>query len=159
MKNRSRIVVSLVCCALLSLALATPAPAEEKATREECIAKCKEVVALVEKIGLEAAFAKISVENGSFRWKDSYVVVIEEETGKLLAHALYPQAVGSPIKFATDADGVLIIQEMMKISETKGEGWFSYKYAKPNEQEALPKTAYILRIPGKKMFVSAGYYE
>ncbi|MCP3928974.1 MAG: sodium:calcium antiporter, partial [Bacteroidetes bacterium] len=47
--------------------------AGEKATKKECIAKCKLASQLIKEVGLDDALAKISNKDSGFIWKNSYV--------------------------------------------------------------------------------------
>jgi cytochrome c len=55
--------------------------AEERATREECVAKTKQAAKLIKDVGLEKALEKMNDMKGPFMWKDSYVFCCEDETG------------------------------------------------------------------------------
>jgi signal transduction histidine kinase len=157
--KRSLIIFSVL-AVVLSLLLAAPGATEEKATREECIAKCKEAAKLVQESGLEAALAKMNDRNGAFVWKDSYVACVHIETGKLLAQPMTPNYIGYEVKFLSDSNGKTYMLDMIELAEKDGEGWVSYLYPKPGgDRTPMPKTSYVLKVPGEQVFVLAGYYE
>jgi hypothetical protein len=129
-----------------------------KATKEECVAKCKEAAELIQKTGLDIALKQMNDPNGPFIWKDSYVFCFGEEDFKILAHRV-PRIVGWNTKNYRSADGRLIFQEMVKVANAEGSGWITYDYLRRGEQEARPKTTYFLKVPGTNVIVGAGYYE
>ena len=136
----------------------------ESATKEECIAKCEEAAQLITEKGMDAAFQRLQKKDGKFVWKDSYVYVMDF-TGTHLTHPLRPDSVGKNFLEAKLPDGRYLVKELIEIAKTKGEGWIEYMYPKP-EELAKPKPwklskklAYVYRIPGKELFVSAGVFE
>ncbi|MGA2940376.1 MAG: cache domain-containing protein [Syntrophobacteraceae bacterium] len=147
----------LVCAALLLVFGIGLGNAEEKATKEECTAKCKEAAALIKDIGLEAALAKIQDANGPFVWKDSYVFVIDFD-GKVLAHPVTPNLVGKVMSGLKDVNGKMFVNEYIAVANTPGEGWVDYMWPKPNEKTPSPKTTYVCRVPGLPIMTLAGIY-
>lgn len=125
--------------------------AKEMATADECVAKVKEAAKLIQEIGLEAALKKINDHNGPFIWKDSYILVFDDEKAKMLAFR-DPSIIGKPFINYKDSNGRLIFKEMLDIAKAKGEGWVSYTVS------AKPKKTYVLMVPGEKVVAAAGYY-
>lgn len=157
--KRSLMILSMFAL-VLSLFLATPGATEERATPEECIAKCKEAVKLIKELGLDAAVAQMNDRNGSLVWKDSYVACVNIETGKLLAQPMTPKYIGYDVKFLSDSNGKPYMLEMIELAEKEGEGWVSYLYPRFGpDRTPVPKKSYVLKVPGAQVFVLAGYYE
>lgn len=129
-----------------------------KATKEECVTKCKEAAQLIQKTGLDAALKQMNDPNGPFIWKDSYVFCFRVEDFKILAHRV-PRIIGWNAKNYRSADGRVIFQEMIKVANTEGSGWITYDYLRRGEEKARPKTTYFLKVPGKNVVVGAGYYK
>jgi signal transduction histidine kinase len=132
--------------------------AQEKATKEECVAKCKEAVTLIKQVRLEAALAKIQDSKGPFVWKDTYVYVQDMES-KMLANAAVPSLVGKSSLGMKDANGKMFVNEIIEVAKNSGEGWVQYMWPKPGEKTPSSKMAYILRVPGENAIVCAGIYE
>jgi signal transduction histidine kinase len=139
----------------------------ESATKEECIAKCKEAAQLITEKGLGAAFQELQKKDGKFVWKDSYVFVMDY-TGTHLTHPLRPEVVGKNVIGFKDSNGKFVVKEYIDIAKTKDEGWTEYMYPKPeelakptpfNEKVTSKKLTYIYRVPGKEIFVAAGRFE
>ena len=101
--KRFSVILSVALVVLLVFSFVDSGTAEEKATREECVAKCKEAAKLIKEIGLEAALEKMNDPNGPFMWKDTYVFCFDE-TGKILAHKS-PKIVGFEAKDLKDVNG------------------------------------------------------
>ncbi len=148
----------LVCFGFLFVFCIAISVAQEKATKDECVAKCKEAAALIKEVGIEAALPKLQDSKGPFVWKDSYVFVQDLE-GKMLAHPINPKLVGKSFNGLKDVNGKMFNTEMTETAKNTGEGWVSYMWPKPNETTPSPKSAYILRVPGQDILVGAGIYE
>jgi signal transduction histidine kinase len=149
----------MACVVLVTNALA------ENATKEECVAKVKEAVQLINEKGLDAGIAVINKKDGGFAWKDGYVFVVDFQ-GTTVANALFPDHVGRNQIGLANKDGRMIIQEFIEIAKTKGEGWSEYMWPKPAEMQkpkdqrvSSKKASYVLRVPGQDMFAVAGIHE
>jgi signal transduction histidine kinase len=132
--------------------------AQEKASREECIAKCKEAAALIKEAGVEAALAKIQDAKGPFVWKDSYVYAGDLD-GVSLAHPMSPGMVGHNMRGMKDPTGKMFVTELLEVAKNAGEGWIEYSWEKPDTKKITRKVTYVLRVPGQNMYVAAGIYE
>ncbi|HYA40363.1 MAG TPA: cache domain-containing protein [Syntrophobacteraceae bacterium] len=154
MKRAAAVTTCLVFLFAFSLAVSV---AQEKATKQECVAKCREAVALLKQIGLEAAKAKLQDPNGPFVWKDSYVFV--QNFDELMVVHPNPKLVGKSMKGNKDISGKMFNAEMLQIATTTGEGWVSYMWPKLGDKDPSPKTSFVLRVPGENLFVGAGIYQ
>ena len=159
-----RKVTAIVLVVMTSVVFAAGALAES-ATKEECVAKVKEAVKLINDKGLDAAIAVINKKDGGFAWKDSYVFVVDFQ-GKTVANALFPDHVGRNQMGLANKDGRMIIQEFIEIAKTKGEGWSEYMWPKPEEMQkpkdqriSSKKASFVLRVPGQDIFAVAGMFE
>jgi len=130
----------------------------QSATKDECVAKCKEAAKMVNEKGLDAAIAEINKKDGQFVWKDSYVFLMDLD-GKMLAHPVSPGMIGKDHTGLTDKAGKLFIKEFVDVAKSKGEGWVSYMWPKPGVDTPVKKITYIYRVPGKNLLVGAGIYE
>jgi len=144
-------VFLLVFCVGISLG-------QEKATKEECVAKCKEAVALIKEIGVEASLAKIKDPKGPFVWKDSYVYASSLD-GVNLAHPMAPGLTGRNMRGLKDPNGKMFVVEQEELVKNAGEGWMEYHWEKPGTKQIARKVCYVLRVPGENIYVSAGIYE
>ncbi len=153
-----RTAIGLVCFAFLFVFGLGVAGAQEKATKEECVAKVKEAVALIKQVGFDAAKEKINDPKGPFVWKDSYCFV-QDMDQNMIAHGVNPKLIGKSMKAIKDANGKMFNYEMAQLAASPGDGWVDYVWPKPGEQDPSPKSSYILRVPGENMFVGAGFYQ
>jgi cytochrome c len=135
-----------------------PGAAEERATREECVAKTKKAAKLIEEVGLKTAIEKMNDMKGPFMWKDSYVYCFEDETGKILAHK-NQNIIGFEAKDLRDVNGKPYFREMLHVANTKGEGFVTYMYERIPGGSPEPKISYILKVPGKNIILGAGFFE
>jgi signal transduction histidine kinase len=132
----------------------------QEATKDECVAKCKEAAQLVMDEGLAAAIAKINNPNGPFVWKDSYVFLMDLD-GKMLAHPVMPDLIGKNQLELRDKspDKKLFVQDFIRVAKSPGAGWVDYVWPRPGYKAPAMKRSYIYRVPGKDVFVGAGVYE
>lgn len=139
----------------------------ESATKEECIAKVKAAAQMFNEQGLEAAIAEIKNKEGKFFWKSNYVFVFDLD-GTLVARAVRQEAIGKNfLKWKDYGDPPKQpIKEMVDLAINKGEGWIEYTLPKPEEMKKpqderinSTKLSYIYRVPGKDLFVGAGFFE
>lgn len=129
-----------------------------KASKRECVAKVKDAAKLIKNIGLKPALEKIMDKNGPYIWKDSYVFVMDDDKGKILAHPV-ARFIGFKMKKYRDADGTKPFSTLLETAKTENEGWIKYMYPKPGEKTASLKTVYFLKVPDEKAIVCAGFYK
>ena len=132
--------------------------ADEKATKAECMAKCREAAKQINAIGLDAVLKKISDKEGEFVWKDSYVFCFNDS--KILAHPVN-LIIGMKTATIRDSNGVRYMKEMIDVASAKGEGWVDYMYVnrKSGDPTPKPKTSYVLHVPEENVFLGAGIFE
>lgn len=156
MQRLSIVLVSL----LLGVIFTNVVFAEEKATKEECIAMVKAASKMLEE-NLAAGIKEISNPKGKFVWKDSYVFLMDK-SGKMLAHPFSPHLLkkGSLLN-ETDYNHVKpkkIFEEFIYVAFKNGEGWVDYKWPKPNKKVPENKFTFIHRVGWTDMLVGAGTY-
>jgi len=159
-------VIALVVLASVALAASVMA---QSAVKDECVALCKDAAKFLNEKGIDAAIAEIGNKEGKFVAKNTYVYLMDFK-GNRLAH---PYATPNdpkimPLFEMKDTTGKLFIQEQLEVAKTKGEGWTEYMYPKPEElKKPIPfkekvsskKLSYVYRVPGKDLFVVAGFFE
>lgn len=153
-----RAALVLACFAFLAVFCFGVSVAQERATKEECIAKAKEAAALIKEVGFEAAKVRLQDPNGPFVWKDTYIWV-EDLDGKVLTHPVTPSLVGKTLMAIKDVNGKMFNAELIGVATTAGEGWVSYMWPKPGEKEPSGKISYVYRVPGENLVVVAGIYQ
>jgi signal transduction histidine kinase len=141
----------------------------QSAVKDECVALCRNAAKFLNEKGIDAAIAEIGNKEGKFVTKNTYVYLMDFK-GNRLAH---PYAAPKdpkimPLFEMKDTTGKLFIQEQLEVAKTKGEGWTEYMYPKPEELKkptpykekvSYKKLSYVYRVPGKDLFVVAGFFE
>ena len=154
---RKHPVILLLAMALFIFGAIQVWAAAEAATAKEVKAKCEEAAKLLSEKG-EAALAEFN-EKGKWNWKDSYVFVYDME-GKVLGHPIMPHLRNKSGLGLKDAKGKLIGVDFLAIAKSpKGHGWTQYYWPAPGAQKPTLKVCYILKVPGKNMFVGAGTHN
>jgi len=143
---------------MLTIFFALPISAEERATKEECVAKVNAAVKLIQEEGPDAAFKKIVAQDGPYVWKDSYVFCIGDKVGKNLAYPV-PKFLGFPMKNFRDEEGNQPFVEIIEVANKEGKGWKSYYYSSKKDPKLKLKNNYFAKVPGENVIVIAGYYE
>jgi signal transduction histidine kinase len=155
-----RILSIILGTLFLGVLFSDVALAEERATREECIAMTKAAAKMLE-ADRAAGIKEINNPKGKFVWKDSYVFLMDK-SGKMLAHPFIPQLLKKDNLFKdTDYNHVKpkkIFVEFVEVAFKNGEGWVDYKWPKPNKKVPTDKFTFIHRVGWTDMLVGAGTY-
>ncbi len=145
----------------LGLFLTNDVFAEERSSRDECIAMCKAAAKMLLD-NKELGIAEISNPKGKFVWKDSYVFLMDK-TGRMLAHPFSPQLLKKDsLLNETDYNKVTpkkIFAEFVDVAFKNSEGWVDYKWPKPGKKIPSEKFTFIYRVGWTDMFVGAGTYR
>lgn len=141
----------------------------ESSVKDECVTLCKNAANFINEKGLDAGIAEIANKEGKFVTKNTYVYLMDFK-GNRLAHPYAapkdPQVM--PLFDMKDTTGKLFVQQQIEVAKTKGEGWTDYMYPKPEELKkptpfkekvSSKKSSYVYRVPGKDLFVVAGFFE
>jgi signal transduction histidine kinase len=156
MKKRS-LMVTLV--SLFMFCIMGTGIAAENATKEECMAKCKQAADMVKEKGLEATLAVINEKTGPFVWKDTYIFCIDIEKKANVGHPIKPKLIGKNLMHVKDVNGKLFFAEFINTATGAGSGWITYMWPKPGEKKPSPKATYVYKVPGESVFMAAGIYE
>lgn len=143
--------------ALAAMMLAGAAQAADKPTAEEVKALTLEAAGLLQGRGLEAARRAFHAE-GTYRFGEIYVNVIDGN-GTWLVYPPNPKHEGKSVLNVRDADGKLLVQEIVATARTQGEGWVEYRWLNPVSNRIEPKLSYVKAVPGKDMVVYVGMYR
>jgi len=155
MKNILRwIVLSLCFSAMLPGAIA----AGERGTADEAMAMVHRAIDDINKNGRDKAFADIAdTGNKQFHDRDLYVFVYDMN-GVVLAHGNNPRMVGKNLIDLKDGDGKPIIKGFIDVVQSKGKGWWDYKWPNPMTKAVEEKSAYIEKVGGD-LIVGSGIYK
>ncbi len=160
-KGKMKKLATLLLGMLFGFTLTSVACAEQKATRDECVAMCKAAAKMLME-NKEAGIAEIANPKGKFVWKDSYVFLMNMD-GKMLAHPFMPELTRKgPLFKLTDENRTHpkpIFVEFVDVAKKNGEGWIDYKWPKPGKKIPSNKFTFILRVGYTDMLVGAGTYK
>ena len=133
------------------------ANAEEKATVQEVYDMVVKGAAVVEELG-EDALVEFNKPKGEFAWKDTYVFVLNCETGRIVGHPS-PQGRKLTTKDITcKKTGRQIMQVGCDHWDPNGE-WIEYWWTYPPTGETKRKLSFIIKVPGHPYQVGAGIYN
>ena len=142
--------------------------AQERSTADEALALIKVAQAYVKTNGLEKSIAEFNKLDSPFNAKsdinkkgDLYLFSVDSK-GFQAVHGKNPKIVGKVTLDMKDADGVMLIQELVKtcFSSKDGKGWTSYKWPNPLTKAIEPKQAYVEKVPNVPEFcIGTGIYK
>ena len=144
----------------ISLFFSGSGMAAEKASKDECVEKCKLAAQFVKDVGIEKALKVLNDPKGKFVWKDTYVFAIDAEKRINIAHPVKPALNNKGwVMTVKDVNGRMFFADFVKTANSPGQGWVNYLWPKPGEKEPSPKATYIYRVEGTPYAVGAGVYE
>jgi methyl-accepting chemotaxis protein len=124
--------------------------------RDEAIALVKKAVAHVKATGPRQACRDFEDPAGGFINGDSYVYLIDFN-GVRLASGADPSSTGQNILDLKDVDGRPCIRDIIHIVNTRGKGWYDYKWLHPRTRKIEMKSVYFDSVEG--MIVISGIYK
>lgn len=77
----------------------------------------------------------------------------------MTAHPYKPQIVNTDLGTFNDGHGNYLFFKFAKIALENGAGWTEYWWPKPGEEELSHKRTYVMKVPGKDMYIGCGYYS
>ncbi len=114
----------------------------------------KDAVLEIEKKG-KSAFPEFHDQTGRFMNKDAYIFVIDQK-GTDLVNPGFKNLEGRNIIDVKDARGKLLVREMLKVAEEKGEGWVDYQWPKPGDNVATLKSTYVMKAKNGDQWLLVG---
>lgn len=114
-------------------------------------------VKLCKEKGTETCLKSFNDKNGSFVKGSLYIFAINYN-GITLAHGGNPKVKGMNLLNIKSGDGVLIMQEFIKIAKEKNEGWLDYRWSHPKTKKMTPKTSFVKAI-GNEILIGSGFYK
>ncbi len=134
-------------------------PAQDPAAKKEVESFVKDALAFAKANPKEAFIGEVCRPNGKFSLKGTgrlYLTVYDDK-GKVVAHGKKVAEVGSVQWDAKDQDGVLYIQDRIKLARTKGGGWVEDTKVNPATMQKSIKHVFVAYHDG--MTVCCGVYE
>ncbi len=150
-------IIRFIVAAMCALSLCGAASAADKpATPDEAVAMVKRAVKFLKDNGRDKAFSEFSNPKGSFVDRELYIVVFSM-TGTNLAHGNNSKIIGKDLIDMKDNDGKPIIRNFITIAQTKGSGWFDYKWPNPVTHAIESKSTYLEKF--EDIIVGVGIYK
>jgi len=148
MRMRHILIPALIC-------LVMPLMAQQ----EKAKALVKEAIAFGKKNGKEALLKEVNMTAGRFHVQsgDDMYVFIYDMKGLCMGMGFQSAVIGTNRWNLKDPDGVMIVQELAKIVQTKGSGWLDYKYPNPKTNKLDAKISYVEGLDG--WLVGCGIYK
>lgn len=144
-----------VASVLLLLFMAIPC-SSFAVTKEEVQSFVEEAAAFAKDVGKEAALKEFNDKEGKFFRGELYIFAYDMK-GVNLALAPKPALVGKNLSMMVDANGVKLIQELIKIAKTKGSGWLEWNWENPVTKKVAPKIGYIIKVDD--YWLGSGLYK
>jgi signal transduction histidine kinase len=120
----------------------------------------KQAVAFAKANGVEKLLQETNNGSGKFHvaaGSDLYIFIYDQQ-GVVKAIGYNTGAlVGKNRIDMKDPDGVMVIQGLLKLANTKGKGWFDYKYPDPTDNKVKVKSSYVELYEG--LVIGSGIYK
>jgi len=120
----------------------------------------KQAVAFAKANGVEKLLQETNNGSGKFHvaaGSDLYIFIYDDK-GTVKAIGYNTGAlVGKNRIDMKDPDGKMVIQELLKMTKTKGKGWVDYKYPDPTDNKVKGKSSYVELYEG--LTIGSGIYK
>ena len=143
-----------LCCSVLT---ALPGFASDRPSMEEVKLLTQRAASVLAADGVEKSRDRFHLE-GEFRQGEIYVNVIDLN-GTWLIYPPNPKNEGKSVLNVRDADGKLLVQEIIAVAREKGEGWVEYRWLNPASNKIEPKISYVKLVPERNVVTYVGLYK
>jgi len=109
-------------------------------------------------LSLEEAQAQAKDAIKSMRYEDQDYFWINDTTPVMVMHPFKPQLDGQDLSQSKDPNGKRLFIAMTEVCRKEGAGFVDYYWAKPGEEEPVPKISYVKLHPGWNWIVGSGIY-
>ena len=151
-------ILKSVALGLGALAFSAAALADAGGTPQEAVALVKKAVAYVKANGKDKAFAEFNNPKGQFVDRSLYIFVYDlKGTSLAIGNGNSAKMVGKNLSDMRDADGNYLIKGLIEVANTKGSGWFDYKWPNPVSKAIEAKSSYVEKIDD--LVVGCGIYK
>jgi len=155
--NRNRGIIGIAgAMAVMMTVLVAGTVMADDSTAVKALVEKGVVMAVVE--GEKAVLKAIGNSKGPFIKGDLYLFAGPLDKITLSAHPYEHELVGKDLSTFRDNHGNFMNFEFVKIALTAGAGWTEYWWPKPGATKASLKKTYVMKVPGKDMFIGGGYY-
>lgn len=145
-------VLTLVCALAWG-----PAQAEEVVSKQQVVAYVDRMLAHIEAVGIERAFADFSNTKGPWIEGELYPFC-HSLNGVNVAHGDNPNMVGKAgVLDIRDPDGRYVNRLIFDKVLAEGKGWVEYKWPHPQTKKIVMKDVYSVLVQGKYICGSGRY--
>jgi methyl-accepting chemotaxis protein len=107
---------------------------------------------------LEEAQREVIRNIKQLRYSGSEYFWLNDLSPRMIMHPTNPQLDGTDLSNYKDPTGKLLFQEMATVCKDKGQGFVSYRWAKPGETEPAPKISYVKLYAPWGWIIGSGLY-
>ncbi|MBI4962635.1 MAG: cache domain-containing protein [Desulfomonile tiedjei] len=134
------------------------AASENSDRATDCVQLVEKAISFIEEKGGDYALKVFSAQKGPFIDKELYVFAVSMEN-VILAHPYRRDLIGENVSEMKDLKGKPLFAHFKQTAEESGSGWVEYWWAKTAEKEQFQKASFVKKVPGRNMYVGAGYYK
>jgi len=156
MKSNLRTVTVAATLAVVMMLLGAGMAISDEAAEVKTLVEKGVIMAVVE--GMDTALKEIGDPKGSFIKGDLYLFAGPLYRVTLSAHPYALHLVGEDLGAFRDNHGNFFLFQFLKIALEDGAGWSEYWWPKPGTEEFSLKKAYVMKVPGKSMYIGGGFY-
>ncbi|HAT33971.1 MAG TPA: histidine kinase, partial [Janthinobacterium sp.] len=129
-----------------------------RGSADEAVALVKKAVAYVKANGKDKAFAEFDNVKGPFVDRNLYIFVYDLNGVSLaIGNGSSTKMVGKNLLDMRDADGTYLIKGLIAVANTKGSGWFDYKWPNPVSKVIETKSSYVEKLGD--IMIGCGVYK
>ncbi len=149
-------IVAILCIGATASVLAAEAQSQVP-TKEEVVAFVQKAVDYAKASGKDAALQAFMNKDSGFIKGELYIYAYDYN-GTVISHGGQPSLVGKNLIDMKDANGVLVIRELIKLAQ-QGSGWLHYLWPNPLHNNAVEKkVGYVMKVDDT-WWLGSGYYE
>jgi len=108
--------------------------------------------------GEEKTLIAIADPKGPFIDGELYLLAGPLDKIALSAHPYRPALVGRDLSKFKNSQMFSFIADFSRIANEEGAGWVEYMWPKPGANEPSLKRTYIMKVPGKNLYIGCGFY-
>ncbi len=128
-----------------------------RSTAEDARKMLDAASAQMRRSGSAKAFSSFNNVRGPFVRDDLYVFAVNLKTGKFEAHGMNPKLTGTDASSLHDVEGHPLVQDMIELAKTKGEGTVDYVWRNPVTNAVEQKRTFIRRE--QDSLIGVGFYR
>lgn len=147
----------IACSVILALTLGVAAPSPAENMEQKCKDLVNKAVQLFQTKPKESE--KLVNSPNTYVYREIYVFAMTTDN-TVLAHPYDKGIIGRNMSdYFDDKTGKRVFQQFLdKATGPSGEGWVTYYWPRPRQKEKSYKRSFVKKVPGKNIYVAAGYY-